>query len=532
MNREQGLEQIRQEKEWDLLVIGGGATGLGVAVDAASRGYRVLLVEQADFAKATSSRSTKLIHGGVRYLAQGNVGLVREGLRERGFLLENAPHLVKPLPFVIPIYSWRDAAVLLSGMKIYDMLAGKWRIGQSTWLHKAKVLELLPGVQPSGLKGGVLYYDGQFDDARLAIHLAQTCVDHGGVVVNYMRAESLHPRASGQGWIVRLRDAETDEYFETAAKVVINATGVFVEEFLQQVSVRSNHRISVKPSQGVHVVLPIRFTGSAQQAMLIPRTSDGRVIFLVPWYNHLLAGTTDTPVAHPSLEPNPFQEEVHFILQQAGKYLLKRPDYKDILSVFAGLRPLAVPVDKSAATKDISRKHYLQVNAPGLITITGGKWTTYRKMAEDTVDLAMRIAHLPKRKCITSHLQIHGWEKPQPHQGLMPYGTDGLQIREIMRSHPANAQQIDPEWPHTVAEVIWAVQEEMAITVEDVLARRFRVLFLDARAAMRMAPRVAEIMREKMGKTKAWEQEQMAAFTQLAENYLVESAVDKAKVRV
>ncbi|SFV27779.1 glycerol-3-phosphate dehydrogenase/oxidase [Thermoflavifilum thermophilum] len=520
MNRNQALAQIRTEKCWDFVVIGGGATGLGVAVDAASRGYKVLLVEQADFAKGTSSRSTKLIHGGVRYLAQGHVGLVREGLRERGFLLQNAPHLVKPLPFVIPIYSWKDAAMLWSGMKIYDMLAGQWRIGQSAWLSRAKVLEMMPGVQPSGLKGGVLYYDAQFDDARLAVHLAQTCVDQGGVVVNYMQAERFRAGSADHTHLVSLRDQETNELFEVSARVVINATGVFVDELIQLLTGDASRRPTVRPSQGVHVVLPIHFTGSARQAMLIPRTADGRVIFLVPWHNRLLAGTTDTAVDAPTLDPRPFPEEVDFILQQAAAYLSHPPHRKDVLSVFAGLRPLALPSHGGRATKDISRKHHLRVDAPGLITITGGKWTTYRKMAEDTVNLATRVAGLPPRKCVTQSLRIHGWMQVE-HTSPDEYGSDRTRIQEMIRQHPETGQCLDQEWPYTVAEVIWAVQAEMARTVEDILARRFRVLFLDAHAAIRMAPKVAQIMRDILQETKEWELSQTQSFIGLAEKYLI-----------
>jgi glycerol-3-phosphate dehydrogenase len=521
MNRDQALESIRQEKDWDFLVIGGGATGLGVAVDAASRGYRVLLVEQADFGKGTSSRSTKLIHGGVRYLAQGRVGLVREGLRERGLLLQNAPHLVKPLPFVIPIYTWKEAAILWTGMKAYDLLAGHWRIGQSAWLSRSEVMDMLPGVRSSGLKGGVLYYDGQFDDARLAIHLAQTCVDQGGVVVNYMRAEGLRSGLSGNSYIVSLRDMETQELFETTARVVINATGVFVDELMQLLMGQHNHAFTVKPSQGVHVVLPTTYIGSDRRAMLIPRTADGRVIFLVPWHGRLLAGTTDTPVDTPSLEPRPLPEEVDFILQQAGNYLSRRPQRSDVLSVFAGLRPLALPAHGAAATKDISRKHYLQVHAPGFITITGGKWTTYRKMAEDTVDLALRTTGMPSKPCVTQSLPIHGWISYEKyHDG---YGSDRIGIQEIIKQYPETAQLIDAELKYTVAEVYWAVQAEMARTVEDVLARRFRILFVDPLAAIRIAPIIARIIRKILNKTEEWENDQIKRFTALAKKYLVES---------
>ena len=527
MNRDQALESIRREKDWDFLVIGGGATGLGVAVDAASRGYRVLLVEQADFGKGTSSRSTKLIHGGVRYLAQGRVGLVREGLRERGLLLQNAPHLVKPLPFVIPIYTWKEAAILWTGMKAYDLLAGHWRIGQSAWLSRSEVMDMLPGVRSSGLKGGVLYYDGQFDDARLAIHLAQTCVDQGGVVVNYMRAEGLRSGLSGNSYIVSLRDMETQELFETTARVVINATGVFVDELMQLLMGKHNHAFTVKPSQGVHVVLPTTYIGSDHRAMLIPRTADGRVIFLVPWHGRLLAGTTDTPVDTPSLEPRPLPEEVDFILQQAGNYLSRPPQRSDVLSVFAGLRPLALPAHGAAATKDISRKHYLQVHAPGFITITGGKWTTYRKMAEDTVDLALRTTGMPFHPCVTRQLHIHGWQPPerpgseQISAGWQVYGADVHRLNVLQQEHPAYTEPLIPGWPYRKAEVIWAVRQEMARTVEDVLARRLRVLFLDGQVARQMAPEVAALMQAELGKSASWARQQIEAFQRLSALYLL-----------
>ncbi|MCL6524545.1 MAG: glycerol-3-phosphate dehydrogenase/oxidase [Thermoflavifilum sp.] len=522
MNREIAIQRIREVKEWDIVVVGGGATGLGVAVDAATRGFQVLLVEQHDFAKGTSSRSTKLIHGGVRYLAQGNVQLVKEGLQERGYLLQNAPHLVRPLAFVIPIYSWKDAAMLWAGMKLYDMLAGKWRIGKSEWLSRAEVIEVLPGVRANGLIGGVRYYDAQFDDARMAIHLAQTCVDAGGTVVNYMQAEGWVKDASGQMKGVRLKDKEMGQTYEVRARAVINATGVFVDKLIQLDEPR--HPQLVQPSQGVHIVLPGSWIGSSAQAMLIPKTTDGRVVFLVPWHGFLLAGTTDTPVNTYSLEPKPLPAEIDFILDQIATYLIHRPTRSDISSVFAGLRPLAVPQKAAGSTKDISRKHYLQVNASGLITITGGKWTTYRKMAEDTVDCAIRTAGLSPRNCLTRTWPIHGWQLPHdnPSNALEwnVYGADWQQILSLQQEDPSYADLIIQNLPYRKAQVIWAVRFEMARTVEDVLARRLRVLFVDARAALQMAPVVAEIMQQELHQSNEWKTQQIDQFQRLAQAYL------------
>lgn len=525
MDRNQSLRALDSVDAWDMIVIGGGATGLGVATDAASRGYRVLCLEQADFAKGTSSRSTKLVHGGVRYLAQGNLRLVREALKERGSLLRNAPHLAGKQAFIIPVYTWFDRWKYAIGLKFYDILAGREQIGHSRFLGKAEVLKKLPTVRSRGLKGGVLYYDGQFDDARMALSLACTCEDHGGTVINYMAVTGLVKNEKGRVAGVHARDIESGKIYVLRAAAVVNATGVFVDE-VHRMDTGKMQR-TVQPSQGVHVVLPATFLQTTVHALMIPETDDGRVLFMVPWHQHLLAGTTDTPLEAHTLEPRAQEEEIAFILRNAEKYLARPPRRSDVLSVYAGLRPLALAAGgqdgSGKATKDISRNHILQVSATGLITITGGKWTTYRKMAEDTVDKAITVAGLPARPCRTASLKLHGWERPEPgsETAASPYGSDEPSLAALIRDEPSLGLRLHPDWPYTRAQVIWGVRHEMARTVEDMLSRRLRVLFLDARAAIAMAPEVASLMQRELQRDETWQRQQLEAFTALASEYLI-----------
>ncbi|MCX2739799.1 glycerol-3-phosphate dehydrogenase/oxidase [Pontibacter anaerobius] len=509
------------EVEWDVIVVGGGATGLGVGIDAASRGYRTLLLEQADFAKGTSSRSTKLVHGGVRYLAQGNISLVYEALYERGLLLQNAPHLVSVQPFVIPSYSWWDKVFYGAGLKIYDWMAGRYRFQKTSLIGKSAVANLLPNVRKKGLKGGIVYYDGQFDDARLAVNMAQTCVEQGGVVLNYMKVSGLVKDQKGKISGVKAHDVETGQEYQLKAKVVVNATGVFVNDVLQMDTPRQQPL--VRPSQGVHVVIKRSFL-KGDNALMLPKTPDGRVLFAVPWHGHVLLGTTDTPLENPDLEPTALESEIDFILETAGQYLEDKPTREDVLSVFAGLRPLAAPTKNSGSTKEISRSHKLIVAPSGLVTITGGKWTTYRKMAEDTVDKAIAVAGLPLHPCNTANLQIHGAvnEKNNKLESLSIYGTDAGGIHELVASNSALGKKLHKNFSYIHAEVVWAVRHEMARTVEDVLARRLRVLFLDAKAAIDMAPQVSALMADELGTNEEWQQEQVKNFTELANHYLLE----------
>jgi glycerol-3-phosphate dehydrogenase len=501
-NRERFLTELEQSSQWDIIIIGGGATGLGTALDAASRGYKTLLLEQADFAKGTSSRSTKLVHGGVRYLAQGNISLVYEALRERGTLLANAAHLVSTQEFIIPCYDWGSVIKYYAGLKLYDWLAGSLSLGKSEYLKAEEVLSVIPTIRRKGLVGGIRYYDGQFDDSRLAINIAQTAAEHGATVLNYFKVTGLiksHAKISG----VKALDVETGKLYSLTAKVVINATGVFVDDILQLD--KPDARPTVRPSQGTHLVLNSKFlNGSA--AIMIPKTSDGRVLFALPWHGQVLLGTTDTPVKAHSLEPRAMQQEIDFILETASEYLSLAPTRKDIRSVFAGLRPLAAPNKEIGSTKELSRSHKITVTTSGLLTIFGGKWTTYRKMAEDTVNRAIKIANLPNVVCRTKEIRIHK--------------SSGIEA--LIEAEPNLGKKLLPEFLYRQAEVISAIRQEMARTVEDVLARRLRLLFLDARAAINAAPAVAELMRIELGRNTDWRDAQIQSFRELAAQYLTE----------
>lgn len=520
MKREELIQKIADtSKVWDVVVIGGGATGLGIAVDAVTRGFTTALFEWEDFAKATSSRSTKLVHGGVRYLAQGDVSLVLEALHERGLLKKNAPHLVKNQSFVIPNYRYWDNFLYTVGLTLYDMLAGGLSLGRSKYQSRKKTVQHLPTIRVEGLKGGVVYHDGQFDDSRLAVNLAQSCVDNGGCPINRMKVTAVLHTPEGTAGGVKVKDLNSGKEYEVKAKTVINATGIFVDSIMEMDV--PTHEHMVQPSQGVHLVLDSSFLQS-DYAIMIPKTDDGRVLFAVPWHDKVVVGTTDTVREIPELEPQALEKEIEFILNTAGRYMSRRPERKDVLSVFAGLRPLAAPKKEGKSTKEISRSHKIFVSKHKLITITGGKWTTYRKMAEDTVDKAIELKLLGKRECVTKNLRIHGYQTdPDLTNHLYIYGADAAAIKALMAADKTMAEKLHPRYDYTVAEVIWAVREEMALTVEDVLARRVRLLFLDARVAVEVAPRVARIMAKELGQDEAWIDRQVKEFTELSKHYIL-----------
>jgi glycerol-3-phosphate dehydrogenase len=501
---------------WDMVVIGGGATGLGVAVEAASRGYRTVLFEQHDFSKGTSSRSTKLVHGGVRYLKQGNISLVLEALHERGLLLQNAPHLVHNQSFIVPTYDWWSGPFYGVGMKVYDLMAGKLGLGPSKVLSKEETLEKIPTLEPKGLKGGVIYYDGQFDDARLAINLAQTFVDLNGLPLNYMKVKNIFKSGNMVAGVLVEDEINRKEY-EVNTRVVINATGIFTDDIIQMDNPKADKMLSL--SQGVHLVLDKEFL-PGDSAIMVPHTEDGRVLFAVPWHNKVIVGTTDTPIKEATLEPRAKEEEITFILEHAARYLTKDPLRVDIKSIFTGIRPLVHTGDETN-TATISRDHFLFVSESGLVTITGGKWTTYRKMAEDTVNQAALVAGLDVQESKTSSLRIHGWLKNiDPKSSLGVYGSDMLSVKKVIDENNMHAQKIHSDLPYLLGEIIWAVREEMALTVEDILARRTRALLLDAKASIECAPLVAEIMAQELIQDKNWQEKQVAEYQNLAKEYL------------
>jgi glycerol-3-phosphate dehydrogenase len=518
MNRNEMISRIKHSGQpWDLIVIGGGATGLGCAIESASRGYQTLLLEQDDFSKGTSSRSTKLIHGGVRYLQQGNVSLVLEALKERGRLRKNAPHLVHNLPFVVPSYDWWEGPFYGIGLKLYDVLAGKHGFGHSKFLSKEKTMEYLPTVETKGLRGGVIYYDGQFDDSRLAINMAQTAADQSATLLNYMKVIGLIRQKEMTAGVLA-RDMETGDEYEISAKGVINATGVFTDEVLQMDD--PDAKKIIMPSQGVHLVLDSSFL-PGDTAIMVPHTADGRVLFATPWHDKVIVGTTDTIIDKILTEPRPLENEIEFLLSHAARYLTKDPEKSDVLSIFAGLRPL-VSQGEGENTAAISRDHTIYISRSGLITITGGKWTTYRKMAEETIDQAAMVARLEERSCVTYDLPIHGYHnKSEKFGNLAVYGADAAGIQDLCYERPELKKQIHPAFTTIAAEAVWAVHHEMARTVEDFLARRTRALLLDARASMESAPEVARLMAQELGYDNDWAKKQTDLYLSLAEGYIL-----------
>lgn len=503
---------------WDILIIGGGATGMGTAIDAASRGYKTLLVEKDDYGKGTSSKSTKLIHGGVRYLQQGNVSLVLEALKERALLKNNAPHIVHDLKFIVPTYDWWESPFYGIGLKLYDWLAGKQGFGDSELLSKEETVTLLPTITQKGLRGGVIYHDGQFDDSRLLINMMQTAKEQGATVLNYHEFLSFTKTREGMIDGAIIKDSFTNKETQIKAKVVINATGVFSDS-IRQKDEPTTHKIMTS-SQGVHIVLDKSFL-PGETAIMIPETEDGRVLFAVPWHDKIIVGTTDTPVSEYPYEPLPQEHEIEFLITHAAKYLTKDPTREDVKSVFVGLRPL-VKNGNAEDTAAISREHVIEISKNGLVTIAGGKWTTYRKMAEDVVDQAAMIASLDSVKSDTEFLNIHG-HKPNvdPNELLAIYGTDADLIKELIKKRPELGDRIHPNYPIIKAQVIWAIEQEDAKNIEDFLARRTRLLFLDARASIQASEIVADIFKTELNKSETWKQNQITAFNKHANKYLI-----------
>ncbi|MFZ9661335.1 MAG: glycerol-3-phosphate dehydrogenase/oxidase [Chitinophagaceae bacterium] len=518
MTRSEQLRKLKSGKEWDILIIGGGATGLGAALDAASRGYAVALVEKADFAKGTSSKSTKLVHGGVRYLAQGNVKLVKEALKERSILLQNAPHVSSIQPFIVPSFKWWERYFYGTGLTIYDLLSGNRGIGRTKMMSKNEVVAEMPYLRKKGLSGGIKYLDGQFDDARLAINLAQTAVEYGACVVNYAMVSQLiqeNKRIVG----AEITDCLTGEAFHVNARVIINATGVHVDEIIQLE--HKGNKPLISPSQGIHIVIDHQ-KFPVHSALMMPKTDDGRVLFAVPWQGKVIIATTDTPVEEVTDEPVALDQEVDFLINHFNRYTESSISKEDVRSVFAGLRPLLKEKGKTG-TAFVSRDHKVIVTNAGLVTITGGKWTTYRRMAKDAVDNAIFVGKLDRRNCISEQIRIHGWAMQNvdagKKSGLFHYGSDAAFIESLFEKQPEWGNEIIEGAELTIAEVVWAVRNEMAMRIEDVLARRNRLLLKDAMLAMKAAPRVAEIMAIEMGKDETWIQEEMKSFMLIAKNY-------------
>lgn len=520
MNRDKTLEQLNEsQKTYDFIVIGGGATGIGIALEAATRGYSVVLLEKSDFTKSTSSKSTKLVHGGVRYLAQGDLALVREACVERGRLLKNAPHLVKNQSFVIPTFGLFDELMYTVGLTFYDLLAGKYSLGRSLRVSKKKTIEKLPTINQKKISAGVVYHDGQFDDSRLAINALQTAIEHGAIAANYIQVNNIKKDENGFACGVVALDIETGKEYTINGNAIVNATGVFADDILQMD--RPGQRKTIRPSQGIHLVLDKSFLPGGY-ALMIPKTDDGRVLFAVPWHDKIVVGTTDTPINSPDLEPVALEEEIKFILSTMAKYLTKAPSRSDVLSIFAGLRPLAAPKHENSKTKEISRSHKITVTPSHLFTMIGGKWTTFRRMAQDMVDKVEKTKGWSRTQTSTRNLKLHGYQQyVDLNDPLYFYGSDKNGITDLMEKYPETKQLISCRLNIYAAQVIWAVRFEMARTVEDFLSRRTRALLLDAREAMLVAPKVAKIMAAELGKDKQWEEMQVKEFEKVASKYIL-----------
>ena len=517
MNRASQIKSLEGfEGEFDLIVIGGGASGLGVAVDASQRGYKTLLIEKFDFGKGTSSRSTKLVHGGVRYLQNGDVKLVLEALRERGYLLSNAPHLVKKQAFVIPVYRIWEKYFYGIGLFLYDLLAGKLGFGKTQLLNTRQTISYLPNLKTDQLKGGILYYDGQFDDAGLAIALAKTAIQQGAVLLNYHELTEFI-KENGKIIGIRFRDVINSKEKIARGRAIVNATGVFSDHIIQ--IDQPNAQQSIRPSQGVHLVFDSSFLKS-DTALMVPKTTDGRVLFAVPWMSALVVGTTDVPIDEAKEEPKASVKEVEFILENAANYLSQPPSKADVKSVFVGLRPLAASEGDTKKTKEVSRSHKITRTKSGLFNLLGGKWTTYRQMAQDLVDQVGVDLEGKKRPCHTKKLKLWGYSSSQLFGtgALSRYGADLDKIMQCTNDAEGNTS-LSGRLELSKNQILWSIREEMAVTVEDILARRTRCLFIDAKESVLIAGEVAKIMAKEMGKDEDWVALQLSNFKSIAKNY-------------
>lgn len=514
------LSRAQEATPWDVVVLGGGATGLGAGLEAASRGYRTLLVDRGDFASGTSSRSTKLIHGGVRYLQQGNVGLVSSALKERARLVRNAPHVVTDLPLLVPSYHWWERPYYGIGLKLYDLLAGRHNLRRSEIVSKRTATQRLSTLEDLGLRGGVIYHDGQFDDARLAWCMARTMADLGSVPLNYVEAIGLtKARRSITG--VALRDSISGKEWTVQARVVINASGPFADVIRTEDDETSTPVVVV--SQGAHIVVSSAYL-PGKTALLVPSTDDGRVIFAIPWQGHVVIGTTDVKKDHPTSEPRATLEEVDYLIAHVQRYLTRPLSRDDVQSVWAGLRALAL-AGGGGATSKLSRDHAISVSASGLVSIVGGKWTTYRKMGVDVVNRAADVGGLSRRASRTKRMRLHGWSDRTDVEGWRRlYGSDLSEIEALEKEDASLCEILHPSLPFRRSQVVFACRAEMAVRIEDVLARRTRALFLNAKAALDASEEVARLMAEELGQDEVWQRREVAQFKTLAEGYLVPQA--------
>lgn len=517
-NRDEIIQEATSAGGFDVVVVGGGASGIGAALEASLRGFKTLLLEKHDFTKGTSSKSTKLIHGGVRYLAQGDIKMVREALKERGYLVKNAPHLVHDQPFIIPAYKWWEGIFYTTGLTLYDILAGKYSLGRSKFLGREKVIRKLPGLSGKGLRGGILYHDGQFDDSRLAMDMLHEFFRNGGLALNYFEVYDILKNDGDRITGVRAKNVTNDQSFEFKAKTVINATGVWADDVMQMDD--PGHKKMIRPSQGIHIVISKNFM-KGDHALMIPKTSDGRVLFAVPWHDHLVVGTTDTPVDSIDDEPVPLEDEVRFILDTASGYLIKKVERSDVLSVFTGLRPLAAPTGDRTETREISRNHKVLVSKSKLITVVGGKWTTYRKMGQDMIDAAIKQKLLPQRASRTKNYKLSESTGIDVKDQFAIYGRNAMEIRKMIANNRELNASICEELPYSRAEIEWLCRNEMVVHLEDLMARRTRALLLNAKAAYNAAEKVARDIAPLLNWDKKKVEEEVLSFREMAKKYIL-----------
>ncbi|KAH8283525.1 hypothetical protein KR018_004947, partial [Drosophila ironensis] len=539
--RPQQIKSLMGDQDFDVLIIGGGATGAGCALDSVTRGLKTALVEQDDFASGTSSRSTKLIHGGVRYLQKAILGLdfeqyrmVKEALQERATMLESAPHLTHALPIMLPVYTWWQVPYYWVGIKCYDLVAGDRNVKSSYYLSKKDALELFPMLKKDKLCGAIVYYDGQQDDARMCLAVALTAARYGATVCNHVEVKELLKKDDGSGKQVlcgaKVKDHISGKEFTVKAKCIINAAGPFTDNIRKMDDPITKNICS--PSSGVHIVLPGYYSPD-QMGLLDPSTSDGRVIFFLPWKGHTIAGTTDVP-CKVNRTPIPTGKEIQFILNEVRKYLDMEVRSGDVLSAWSGIRPLVSDPNKHD-TQSLARNHIVHVSPSNLVTIAGGKWTTYRVMAEHTIDAAIKACDLtPKhRHTMTTSLKIEGAQGWTPTMYIRLVQDCGLECevaQHLAKSYgdrafavskmasltgkrwPIIGNRIHPEFPYIDAEIRYGVRE-YACTAVDMIARRLRLAFLNVQAAQEALPLIVDIMGEELNWSKDKKERQIKAAT-------------------
>ncbi len=542
MNRSTNIERLKNES-FDLCIIGGGASGTGCALDATIRGLSVALIEKEDFASETSSKSTKLIHGGVRYLEQAFKNLdfaqlrqVRHGLEERHFVLANAPHLARPLGLITPVFSWWEGLYFSIGLKIYDLFAsGKDVLPKSRWISKTEALQRMPGLS-SRIHSAVLYYDGQLDDARYCLALAHSADDAGACINNYVEVIDFQKDSTKKITSVQVRDQLSDEVFQVRSKIFINCTGAGADTIRKMANSDLTSRIM--PSKGVHAVLPTSILHS-KDAMLIPKTKDGRVVFAVPFEGSMLLGTTDEPYTHPEQEPTLEAREIDFLLETFQPFIAEPLDRNEVLAGFGGLRPLLSPAtrhDKQHSTKTLLRDHEVERDpVSGLLSLLGGKWTTYRLMAKDMIDTVCRLLDIQEHCKTATYLLVgsHGFRADlapeiQETYGLemdiithllQKYGDRAVVVAQLATDHPEWSRRILDHLPFLRAEVIYSVRHEMACTLRDFLARRIRLEITDWQQTFEAIPIVADLMASELGWSAPEKQQQIDTYTALLEYF-------------